>query len=69
MDILLQLNSINRKIEIPQEFLHIINDNLKYYNIKLWNTLIGHDDPVYSVVISDNIIVSGSADNTIKIWK
>ncbi|NES05801.1 MAG: WD40 repeat domain-containing protein, partial [Okeania sp. SIO2F4] len=47
--------------------------------IKVWNmetgevidTLTGHSKDVNSVAISanDNTIVSGSSDNTVKIWR
>ena len=30
--------------------------------------LVGHSDTVYSVFVKDNLIISGSGDNTIKIW-
>ncbi|MGD1919076.1 MAG: WD40 repeat domain-containing protein, partial [Pleurocapsa sp.] len=32
-------------------------------------TLTGHSDSVNSVAISEDRIVSGSSDNTIKIWQ
>ena len=44
------------------------NELLKFWNTPKITTLEGHTQVVFSVTVSGKYIISGSLDNTIKIW-
>src|SRR5271163_3832003 len=55
-------------LRIPKDIINIISN---YTTVSiLEHTLNGHDSSIFCLAVTpDNIIISGSGDHTIKVWK
>jgi hypothetical protein len=70
----LKLSQFDDKLSIPQipslPDLRAIKKNIDFSKAEEIQTLTGHSSYVYSLIkVSENVIASGSDDNTIKLWK